>query len=173
MLHARASIGLGTRPAAQPRDSPSLRGSPSFNSMNSTHVGSNQEVRLLNWNTQGAGSRNFLNILKEHIRMQHPQIIMLLETHISGSRAETVCNNIEFRGRLLMEARGYQGRIWILWQDSAIQLDILEDHEQFVTVEVLSGGIRQWFFTAVYANPHPSNQEELWNRLDSWASRIR
>ncbi|KAJ8422846.1 hypothetical protein Cgig2_033485 [Carnegiea gigantea] len=41
---------------------------------------------------------------------------------------------------------------------------VLEAHEQFITMEISTG--------AVYANPHPSNRGELWDKLESWASRI-
>ncbi|KAJ8445416.1 hypothetical protein Cgig2_031229 [Carnegiea gigantea] len=53
--------------------------------------GSRVEVGRIN---QGAGSREFLLMLKEHVRMQSPQIVALLETHISGNRADEVCSNI-------------------------------------------------------------------------------
>ncbi|KAJ8436779.1 hypothetical protein Cgig2_032007 [Carnegiea gigantea] len=66
-----------------------------------------QEIRILVWNTQGAGSRDFLNTLKEHIRMQHPQIMVMLETHISGSIVDLVCNKIGFGGQLRVDVREF------------------------------------------------------------------
>ncbi|KAJ8448534.1 hypothetical protein Cgig2_012178 [Carnegiea gigantea] len=108
----------------------------------------------------------------EHVRMQHPQIVDLLGTHISGSTVDAVCNNVWLRGQFRAEARGYQGGIWVLWLDSIVHLNILDAHEQFVTAEISIRGSRQWLFTVVYANPDPSNREELWDKLESSASRI-
>lgn len=47
---------------------------------------------------------------------------------------------------------------------------ILEAHKQFVTKEVSPGGNREWLFTVVYANPHPTMREELWAELEQRAS---
>ncbi|KAJ8423366.1 hypothetical protein Cgig2_026784 [Carnegiea gigantea] len=62
--------------------------------MTTNSVMETQDLRLL-----GAGSREFLNALKEHVRMQRPQIVVLLETHISEVRAEDVCRRIGFGGQ--------------------------------------------------------------------------
>ena len=104
--------------------------------------------------------------------MQRPQVIVLLETHISGSKADTVCNKIGFRGQYRVDARGFQGGIWILWTDDMVQLHILEPHEQFVTVEITSNGNRSWLFTVIYASPHPFVREELWEKLEARASTV-
>ncbi|KAJ8431281.1 hypothetical protein Cgig2_007614 [Carnegiea gigantea] len=45
---------------------------------------------VLVWNVQGAGNPTFLTMLKGHIRMQRPSIVALVETHISGPRAQAV-----------------------------------------------------------------------------------
>ncbi|KAJ8442731.1 hypothetical protein Cgig2_011001 [Carnegiea gigantea] len=49
---------------------------------------SHVNVTIMVWNVRGAGNREFLSMLKEHIRMQESHVISLLETHISGSKAD-------------------------------------------------------------------------------------
>ena len=66
---------------------------------------------ILAWNIQEAGSPGFLNMPKEHIRMQPPNILALVETHISGPKAQAVCDKIGFEGCFRVEAQGFQGRI--------------------------------------------------------------
>jgi len=56
-----------------------------------------QQMNILVWNAQGASSRQFLNVLREHIRRHRPSIVALVETRISGSRAQSVCNGTGFR----------------------------------------------------------------------------
>ncbi|KAJ8439331.1 hypothetical protein Cgig2_022468 [Carnegiea gigantea] len=56
-----------------------------------------------------ARGREFMNVLKEHLRMQRPHILALLETHVIGPRADVVREQIGFQGRFRMEARGFQG----------------------------------------------------------------
>ncbi|KAJ8421452.1 hypothetical protein Cgig2_005310 [Carnegiea gigantea] len=77
-----------------------------------------------NNNTQGARGRDFMNTLKEHIRMHRPKIIVLLETHISGTRADEVCSKIGFGGQFRVDPSGYQGAIWVLWLDNQLKLHL-------------------------------------------------
>ena len=92
-----------------------------MSSMNNTNQG-NMETnadqqhwrnkdRLLVWNVRGAESREFLSTLREHIHMQQPHILALLETHINGNRAQEVCNKIGYHGQYRVEAQGFQGSI--------------------------------------------------------------
>ncbi|KAJ8451520.1 hypothetical protein Cgig2_018154 [Carnegiea gigantea] len=135
--------------------------------MTTNSVMETQDLRLL-----GAGSGEFLNTLKEHVRMQRPQIVVLLETHISGVRAEDVCRRIGFGGQYRVDARGFQGGIWVLWLDHQVHLNLTEAHVQFVTVEVKGDGNRGWLFTAVYTSPHFSKRDELWGILEMRASAM-
>ena len=61
---------------------------------------------FLIWNVQGAGSRAFLNILREHIRLHKPSIVGLVETRISGRKAKAVCDKIDFTNCFSVEVQG-------------------------------------------------------------------
>ncbi|KAJ8441389.1 hypothetical protein Cgig2_009097 [Carnegiea gigantea] len=102
---------------------------------------------------QSAESRDFLHIVKEHMLMQSPQIVVLLETHVSGSTADEVCK-----------------KIGLIGQYRILHVYILEAREQFVTIVVSPEGYREWLFTAIYVNPHPSTREELRGELEQRAS---
>ncbi|KAJ8420871.1 hypothetical protein Cgig2_023871 [Carnegiea gigantea] len=57
-------------------------------------------------------------------------------------------------------------------KEDVLQLHILEAHEQFVTAETFPEANKSWFFTAIHANPYLSTREELWDKLETRASRI-
>lgn len=92
--------------------------------MNLSHIGGGsvaqqrggvlQEVKILTWNVRGAGNRHFLNEFKEHVRIHSPHVLALLETHISGDRADDTCRRSGFDTWHCMEAQGYQGGTWLL-----------------------------------------------------------
>ena len=124
-------------------------------------VNGRNPLKLFIWNVRGAGSREFFNSLKEYIRSHRPAIIALLETHISGRRADDVCNRIGLQGRYRVEAQGFMGGIWILWDTSVLQVNILVAHPQFITMDVHRPGMLLWCFTAVYASPVAQYREEL------------
>ncbi|KAJ8427975.1 hypothetical protein Cgig2_017462 [Carnegiea gigantea] len=76
-------------------------------------IGNNDQehLNLLVWNVWGASNNNLLSVIKEHVRMQNPQIIALLETHVSGITTDEVCRKIGFQDHYRVEARGHQGEI--------------------------------------------------------------
>jgi len=51
---------------------------------------------------------------REHINMHRPSIIALVETRISGTRAQATCDKIGFSTSVRVEAQGFQGGIWVL-----------------------------------------------------------
>jgi len=82
-------------------------------------------LNILVWNAQGTGSREFLNILREHIHMHRPSIIALVETRISGPKAQALYNNIGFSRSIRVDAQGFQGGIWVLWREEVLDLEVI------------------------------------------------
>ncbi|KAJ8421811.1 hypothetical protein Cgig2_009394 [Carnegiea gigantea] len=75
------------------------------------------------------GSSEFMNVLKEHIRVQQPTILALVETHITGSRAQSVCDRIGLGGCFRVEAQGFHDGIWILWRPDEDQSSLGREGE--------------------------------------------
>ena len=128
------------------------------------------QMNVFVWNIQGAGSGETLNILREHIRMHRPSIVALVETRISRRRAQAVCDKIGFRNCFRVEAQGFQGGIWVLWNSDEIGVAVRNSHEQFVTVEVQPHDRMSWLLTIVYASPHTQHRDILWQKLQQFAS---
>ena len=97
-------------------------------------------LSLLVWNVQGAGSRDFRPTLKELLRNYKPTILALLETRISGERANEACNNIGFDGKFRIGAQGFSGGIWMFWKAGSITVNIIISHPQYITLEVVLYG---------------------------------
>ena len=147
--------------------------------MSHTHIAMNQSEsterclhknNILVWNVQGAGNKEFLNILREHIRMHKPSVIGLVETRISGRKAQEVCDKIGFTNCFRVVAQGFQGGIWVLWNSHEIVVEVVFSHDQFVTVEITPPNNRRWFLTVVYASPHAHMRETLWQELQRCAA---
>ena len=60
--------------------------------------------------------------------MQKPHVLALLETHISGTRADAVREHIGLEGRFRMKAQRFQGGIWIFWDSSEVHMTVMEAH---------------------------------------------
>ncbi|KAL8153722.1 hypothetical protein V2J09_011482 [Rumex salicifolius] len=124
-----------------------------------------QNINIITWNVQGAGSREFLITLKNLIQMNDPTILALVETQINGTKADKVCRSIGFDGVLRAEATGFRGGIWVLWRKAVVQVCEMSAHHQAVSIEVKRNGEDEWIFSAIYASPTPPTREALWSHL--------
>ncbi|KAJ8443511.1 hypothetical protein Cgig2_016994 [Carnegiea gigantea] len=161
-----------TRPGPQ---DPALR-IPSRMNTNLLTKGGRETVsvhacKLMVWNIQEAGSSKTINILKEHIRLHMPSIVAIIKTHIYRTRAQTVCDKIGFGGNFRVEARGFQGGIWIFCKLEDVEVDIIHAHEHYVTMEIKQRRHLKWVCTVVYASPHVQMREILWAELQQFASQ--
>ncbi|KAL8158694.1 hypothetical protein V2J09_000231 [Rumex salicifolius] len=111
-------------------------------------------INIITWNVQRAGSREFMIMLKELIRLHNPAILVLVETRLSGRQADKVCAFIGFDDM-------------VLWRKAIVNLNQVAIHYRVVTLEVERSGKDSWLFSAIYASPTPENREELWNHLIS------
>ncbi|KAL8158669.1 hypothetical protein V2J09_000206 [Rumex salicifolius] len=110
------------------------------------------DIKIISWNTQGAGNRVFLNNLKDMIRSHDPDILILLDTKISGTQATKVCECIGFDSVVRVEVVSFSGGIWVLWRWDWVSLEDVDTHGQVVTLMVGRLG-------------YAASREELWKRL--------
>jgi len=68
-----------------------------------------------------------------------------------------------------VEAQGFMGGIWLLWDVAVVQLKLIKTHAQYVTMEVHRQGLHPWIFTAIYASPALPNREQLWREIEVFA----
>lgn len=113
-----------------------------------------QEERILVWNVREAGNKYYMREFKEHIRSHKPQLVALLETHISGDKADRVCRRSGFDRWHHGEPCGFRGGIWILWDSQEIDIEIVQSEMQFITMWVTYRRQTRWLFTIFYASPH-------------------
>ncbi|KAE8660608.1 hypothetical protein F3Y22_tig00116951pilonHSYRG00499 [Hibiscus syriacus] len=69
--------------------------------------------------------------VKQFVAAYRPSIVALVETRISGSRADKVVRELGFPNSFRVEARGFRGRIWLLWQ-SDIKVEIIHVSNQHI-----------------------------------------
>ncbi|XP_019151953.1 PREDICTED: uncharacterized protein LOC109148673 [Ipomoea nil] len=121
-------------------------------------------MNLLVWNCQGAASRKFRRILGNFTKVYKPEIVCLLETKVSGAQANDICCRLGFDEWLRVEAFGFSGGIWVLW-NLTILVDVLITHPQFVVAKVSHSGSPCWFLSFVYGSPNITLRRELFSEL--------
>lgn len=69
----------------------------------------NMSIKIMTWNVQGEAKQAFMPTIKELIKIDKPNLLALVETHISGDKAQSICDCIGFSRQLRVEARGFGG----------------------------------------------------------------
>ena len=70
-------------------------------------------MRILVWNCREAGNEDFLGVIRDLISVHDSVILVLVETRISGDRADEVSRRIGFSNLTQMETQGFSGSIWV------------------------------------------------------------
>lgn len=121
---------------------------------------------ILSWNCQGAKSSLFIDTIRFFIQKYQLHVVVLLEPRISGIQADRTISRIGLPNSFRVEATGFSGGIWILWDD-VWPVQIIEPHSQYIHCRVQDSLTSHFFFTAVYGHPVPSCHSRLWPRLQS------
>ncbi|XP_016195052.1 uncharacterized protein LOC107636029 [Arachis ipaensis] len=125
------------------------------------------------WNCRGAASESFSRTFLEIVRINKPDIVILLETRCSGEKARKIISKSGFEFYHIEEAVGFSGGIWVMWKDPNIVISILKSKTQYVHMNVKKDYDEDWFLTAVYASPREVNRRELWNDIKIIKNGIR
>ncbi|XP_015934914.3 uncharacterized protein LOC107461000 [Arachis duranensis] len=126
----------------------------------------------MSWNVRGAASCAFRRTLKEFLRQYNPDIVILLETKVSGNNARRIIQGAGFNNFIIEEAQGFIGGIWICWKDNSISITTLESNKQFIHTRVQRHNQDPWCLTAVYASPQPNNRRVIWQSIERIARNI-
>ncbi|KAH1083972.1 hypothetical protein J1N35_023733 [Gossypium stocksii] len=119
------------------------------------------DTKFLVWNCQGCAHR----YLREYMREFSLNMIALLETRVSGLKADWVVRKTRFEYSHRIEARGYSGGIWLLWNEPFV-VDIVSNNIQFLHVEIKDMGLLDSFFLMmVYGSPRQHFRRGLREQL--------
>ena len=124
------------------------------------------------WNCQGAASKSFRSVIKSLIAIHKPCMLVLLEPRISKIKAELLIHFLKFHNFYRVEALGYSGGIWILW-NVKWSVWVLINHKQYVHLDIWDDCRYNFLFTPVYGNPQAKSRMELWRDLTNIASNVR
>lgn len=123
-------------------------------------------ICTLTWNCRGVRSLETRLHLKEMLRTHHPDILILLETKIHSSGVMNVLVNTEYTNMLAVEASGFVGEIWLLWNCSQVAVEEVSMMDQMLNVIVRKPTGTVWLLSALYASPQVVNRMELWAYLN-------
>ncbi|XP_019451752.1 PREDICTED: uncharacterized protein LOC109353844 [Lupinus angustifolius] len=124
----------------------------------------------MSWNCMGTNARGFSRLIKDIKGLYSISFLILLETQISGEKAEKVICKLGFDGVAKVDARGRSGGIWCLWDSNSWDVHVLEITNQALTLEVKGDDGTTWILSAVYGSPHYSLRGSLWTTIRDLAA---
>ena len=93
-------------------------------------------INVVIWNCRGAGKRGLVAFLRDLRNSYRFSILVLLEPRISGVRAEKVMLQFGFDGRLKVDSDGFIGGIWVFWDTSIWNIEVLLIEKQLSHMNV-------------------------------------
>ncbi|KAJ4842578.1 hypothetical protein Tsubulata_038315 [Turnera subulata] len=109
--------------------------------------------------------------MKEMKTNMKPLIAIVVEPRISGRKAANVIRRLGYTNSHRVDARGYSGGIWVLWNEREVGINILLDHTQFIHMQACLNGAT-FLATAIYASPQEKWRRFLWNNLKILSASI-
>ncbi|KAI9112328.1 hypothetical protein K1719_016851 [Acacia pycnantha] len=128
-------------------------------------------IKLIVWNSRGAAKKGFAAVLKDIKFRYKVDLVVILEPRISGPQASKIIKGWGFRNWVRMEANGFSGGLWIMWEREDLKVEVLEANEQFIHCN-LWVGVERVLFSAIYASPNDQKRRELWETLQGLAADI-
>lgn len=107
------------------------------------------------------GSRDTRIHLKELIKKHKPAILAVTETRIHSSRVMDFLIFTGFTDMVAVEAAGFFGGIWLLWDCNVVTVEPIALGDQIITVLVKELD-KPWLLSIIYASP------KVYLRLDLW-----
>ena len=122
-------------------------------------------MNIVCWNVQGAASTKFKTNMMDLIHSHHMDILFICEPCISGGKATSIAQSLGFSNFEIVDATGFSGGLWLLWDATKVHVDILGTSNQSISASVAWPSQSPWLFTAVYASPCGIKRAKLWEYL--------
>ena len=120
-------------------------------------------MKLLGWNCRGICNASTVRALKAQIKGVRPDLVFLSETKALVSRMDFVKSSIGFDNMLVVEAKGKEGGLYVLWKEG-ISVKEVEYNKNLIAVTV-SYFVCEWLMVGFYGPPYFSKKKKAWENL--------
>lgn len=121
------------------------------------------------WNVRGIGNRSTVRYLNQLVRDQGIKLLAISEPHIKFHFAQGIARKIGLQ--VVFGNSGEDSKIWI-FHDQSLSFQIVQLHQQFLTVGLIEGREVSMFFTFVYASCNHNIRREMFDDLMSFSNGV-
>lgn len=118
-------------------------------------------MNCLVWNCNGAGGKEFPDLIKDTSRIYHLDFVAIMEPRISGQSADKVIRKIGFANVAKVDAQGFSGGIWCLWKSLCPPIFLHSTSKLCVHLNVKPNTPDCRFFSLIYGSPSSYQRVEV------------
>ena len=123
-------------------------------------------MKIISWNTRGLGSRKKRRVVKDFLRLENPDVVMIQETKKEYDR-RFVCSIWTVRNKewAALPANGASSGILIIWDSNKLRSEEVVLGSFFISVKFALDGCGPLWLTIVYGPNSPSLKKDFWVEL--------
>ncbi|XP_061368719.1 uncharacterized protein LOC133311659 [Gastrolobium bilobum] len=118
-----------------------------------------------NQSYMGAAKKQFKSTFSRFRKNYKVGMVAILEPRVIGNKAASIIRSLGFSNKLIVEAHGFSGGIWLVWNSCDVNISLISQHDQFIHCWVEVAGLKGFFWAAVYVNPQEGKRRLLWEEL--------
>ncbi|XP_061353952.1 uncharacterized protein LOC133298637 [Gastrolobium bilobum] len=114
----------------------------------------------------GAGKKGFSPLIFDMKSRYKISVLDLCETKVNSQIGNSIIRKLSFNKFFMQQTVGFNGGIWVLWDDSELSLEIISHRHQFVHTRIMHNNSRKVeFVTFIYASRRRCEKSSLWGNL--------
>jgi exonuclease III len=131
-------------------------------------------MKILSWNIRGLNAKRKQAFLKDRIKKDQPDILLLQEMKCAGVEANITLQRCWKQAQYVeVDARGVAGGFAMLWNPTTVLLDNFFTSKWTITASFrLIGSNKQGYITNVYGPPRPGDKEAFLQHLEWIAEHL-
>ena len=122
-------------------------------------------MKIINWNTKGLGSRQKRRMVKDFLRLENPDVVMIQETKKMECYRRFVGSIWMVRNKewAAFPASGASGGILIIWDSNKLRSEEVVIGSFSISVKFALDGCRPLWLSAVYGPNSPLGRIFGWS----------
>ena len=124
-------------------------------------------MKIISWNTRGLGSRKKRRVVKDFLRTEKPDVVMIQETKKAECNRRFVGNVWTARNKewAALPACGALGGVLVIWDSKKLHSEEVVLGSFSVSVKFAVDGSEQFWLSAVYGPNSTTLRKDFWVEL--------
>ena len=127
-------------------------------------------MKFITWNIRGLNSIHKLDVVRNFVREQNPDFLLLQETKMQKEKAEQIkaFKNYTIKAS---SSEGASGGTMMLWRKSSFSGTILSANKYLMIAKISSSEHKlDWYIVNIYAPNLKSHRKKVWDEISKFKS---